>query len=64
MKAYNSRELIDIIVKDGWYLIEIHGSHRQYKHPFKSGKVTIPHPRKDFPKKTIASILKQAGIDV
>ena len=52
-----------MIEADGWYLVRVAGSHHQYKHPTKTGKVTIPHPKKDFPIKTIKSILKQAGIE-
>lgn len=47
---------------DGWYLVNSVGSHQQYKHPTKIGKVTVPHPKKDLPIKTVQSILKQAGI--
>ena len=35
------RQIIKIIETAGWYLIAIKGSHRQYKHPTKSGRVTI-----------------------
>jgi predicted RNA binding protein YcfA (HicA-like mRNA interferase family) len=52
-----------MIEADGWYLVRESGSQHQYKHPTKMGKVTIPHPKKDFPIKTIKSILKQAGIE-
>jgi len=38
------------------------GDHHQFKHPTKQGKVTITHPKKDFPIKTLKSIEKQAGI--
>lgn len=62
MKAYSSRELIKMIEDDGWYLVHTAGSHYQYKHPTKEGKVTIPHPKKSFPIKTQNSILKQAGL--
>lgn len=64
MESYSSREVIQIIIKDGWYLVGIHGSHHQFIHPTKSGKVTVPHPQKDFPIKTIKSILQQAGIKI
>lgn len=57
-----SREIIKKIEKDGWYLVRARGSHHQFKHPTKPGKVTIPHPKKDLPKKTVESILKQAGL--
>jgi len=59
----NSKELIKLIKQDGWYIVRVRGSHNQFKHPKKPGTVTIPHPKKDFPKKTIKSILKQAGLD-
>ena len=63
MKSYTSRELIKLITKDGWFEVDCNGSHHQYKHPTKSGRVTIPHPKKDFTIKTAKSILKQAQIE-
>ena len=59
-------EIQKIIVNDGWYLDNIVGSHHQYKHRTKQGKVTIPHHKKtkDLNKKTIRSILKQAQIEL
>lgn len=62
MKAYSSKEIIGMLQADGWYLIHSVGSHHQYKHPTKPGKVTVPHPRKDLPKGTVRNILRQAGI--
>ncbi|MBL4961665.1 type II toxin-antitoxin system HicA family toxin [Bacillus velezensis] len=58
----SSQELIKLIEKDGWYEVRAKGSHHQFKHPTKPGTVTIPHPKKDFPKKTLKSILEQAGL--
>ncbi len=58
----NSKELIKIVKADGWYFKNITGSHHHYLHPSKKGKVTIPHPKKDIPKGTANSILKQAGL--
>lgn len=63
MKSYSSRELIKLIEADGWYLVAVAGSHHQYKHPTKPGRVTIPHPKKNLPIKTVKSILKQAGLE-
>ncbi|MHA3736031.1 type II toxin-antitoxin system HicA family toxin [Pseudomonas sp. Eth.TT006] len=57
-----SREMIRMIEEDGWYLVATKGSHHQYKHPHKSGRVTVKHPDSDLPKGTINSILKQAGL--
>jgi predicted RNA binding protein YcfA (HicA-like mRNA interferase family) len=54
--------MIRMIEEDGWYLVAIKGSHHQYKHLNKSGRVTIKHPDSDLPKGTINSILKQAGL--
>lgn len=57
-----SGELIKIVEADGWYQVSTKGSHHQYKHLTKKGRVTIPHPKKDLPIKTVQSILKQAGL--
>ena len=38
------------------------GSHKQFKHPTKKGRVTVPHPKRDIPIGTLKSIEKQAGI--
>jgi predicted RNA binding protein YcfA (HicA-like mRNA interferase family) len=57
-----SSEIIKIIEENGWILVAQKGSHLQYKHPLKTGRVTIPHPKKDIPKGTVNSIFKQAGI--
>lgn len=59
---YSSRSMIKIIEADGWYLARVRGSHHQFKHPTKSGLVTVPHPRKDLDPKTADTILKQAGL--
>ena len=57
------REMIRLIEEDGWYLITTKGSHRQYKHPQKYGRVTIAgHPSHDLAPGTINSILKQAQL--
>ncbi|WP_236235343.1 type II toxin-antitoxin system HicA family toxin [Pseudomonas faucium] len=57
-----SREVIQLIEADGWYEVEVKGSHHQFRHPFKRGRVTVPHPKSDLPKGTVHSILKQAGL--
>jgi predicted RNA binding protein YcfA (HicA-like mRNA interferase family) len=56
-------EIIRLIEEDGWYLVAVRGSHRQYKHPNKPGRVTIPgKPSKELPPGTERSILRQAGL--
>jgi len=57
------RDVIKLIEDDGWYLVTTKGSHRQYKHPFKSGRMTIAgHPGDDLAPGTLNSILKQAQL--
>lgn len=51
-----------MIEKDGWYQVKQKGSHHQYKHPTKSGKVTIPEHGGDLNPDTVKSIMKQAGL--
>lgn len=62
MKSYNSREIISILEANGWVKISTSGSHCQFKHPVKRGKVTIPHPKSNLPIGTVKSIGKQAGV--
>ncbi|MGB8702049.1 MAG: type II toxin-antitoxin system HicA family toxin [Thermosynechococcaceae cyanobacterium] len=56
-----SRDVIARLEQDGWILINVRGSHQQFKHPEKKGRVTVPHPKKDLPLGTLKSIYKQAG---
>lgn len=56
----NSREVISRLKQDGWELVNVRGSHHQYKHPKKKIKITVPHPKKDLPIGTLKSIFKQA----
>ncbi|HPB82341.1 MAG TPA: type II toxin-antitoxin system HicA family toxin [Spirochaetota bacterium] len=57
------KEIIKILEKDGWYLHSTRGSHRQYKHPEKSGRVTIAGKTSDdIAQGTLTSIYKQAQI--
>jgi predicted RNA binding protein YcfA (HicA-like mRNA interferase family) len=58
-----TRDVIKEIEADGWYLVNIEGSHRQYRHPFKKGKVTINlHPSMHMDAKLYAYIRKQAQL--
>ena len=58
----SSEEIIKLIKADGWYEVVQNGSHKQFHHPTKPGKTTVPANRKDLPKGTLNSILKQAGL--
>lgn len=56
-------EVIKQIETDGWYLVVTRGSHRQYKHPTKTGRVTVAgKPSDDLAPGTLNSILKQAKL--
>ena len=58
------RDIIKLLETDGWYLVATKGSHRQYKHPIKLGRVTIAgHPKDDLAPGTLNSILKQAKLE-
>jgi predicted RNA binding protein YcfA (HicA-like mRNA interferase family) len=56
----DSRAVIRALKRDGWY--EVNQSHKQFKHPTKAGRATIPYPKRDIPMGTLKSIEKQAGI--
>ncbi len=57
------RDVIKVIENDGWYQVYQKGSHRQYKHPEKKGRVTIAgHLGDDLAIGTLNSVFKQAGI--
>ena len=58
----HSRDVIKLLKADGWYEVNQVGSHKQFKHPTKKGRVTVPHPKRDIPIGTLKSIEKQAGI--
>lgn len=56
------KELEKIITHDGWKLKKVVGSHYQYIHNNKKGKVTIPKHSGDIKMPIVKSVLKQAGI--
>ena len=57
------RDAIKLIEADGWYVVTTKGSHRQYKHDKKPGRVTIAgHPGDDMAPGTLNSVLKQAQL--
>jgi predicted RNA binding protein YcfA (HicA-like mRNA interferase family) len=65
MKVWKVKEIISYIESDDWYLVAQKGSHRQFKHPTKTGRVTVPgNLNDDLPLGTANSILKQAGLKI
>jgi len=61
-KNISSREILQILSEDGWYIVRIEGDHYQLKHPVKKGLVTVKHPTKTLDKKLIHWIYQQAGL--
>jgi predicted RNA binding protein YcfA (HicA-like mRNA interferase family) len=56
-------EILHMLQADGWYLVATRGSHRQFKHATKAGRVTVPgKPSDDLAPGTLNSILKQSGL--
>ena len=56
-----STDIIKQLKNHGWFIHNIRGSHYQFKHPDKKGKITVPHPKKDIPIGTLRNIFKQAN---
>jgi predicted RNA binding protein YcfA (HicA-like mRNA interferase family) len=57
------REVIRLLEADGWTLVMTKGSHRQFKHPTKVGRVTVSgNLGDDMPKGTFGSVRRQAGL--
>jgi predicted RNA binding protein YcfA (HicA-like mRNA interferase family) len=60
--AMNSKEVIRRLQQNGWFEVAQSGSHKQFKHPVKPGRVTVVYPQRDVPEGTLKSIEKQSGI--
>jgi predicted RNA binding protein YcfA (HicA-like mRNA interferase family) len=57
------KEVIKLLEDDGWYMARMRGSHRQFKHPKKTGTATVSGKLSvEVPPGTLNSILKQAGL--
>ena len=63
MRPMKVREVLEMLLAAGWEVVGTKGSHRQLKHPTKSGRVTVAgKPSLDLPPGTLRNILKQAGL--
>jgi predicted RNA binding protein YcfA (HicA-like mRNA interferase family) len=60
----HSRDVIRLLEADGWKEVARKGSHAQFKHPVKKGRVTVPDPKRDLPVGTLRSIERQSGIRI
>lgn len=62
MKKLKVKEVLAMLREDGWFLYAQKGSHRQFKHPVKTGKVTVNgKPSDTLSQELLNSIFKQAG---
>ena len=57
----DSRKIVRRLQHEGYRLARVRGSHHQFRHPETGRRVTVPHPRKDIPIKTVLSIYREAG---
>ena len=62
MKSYSSRDILRMLLADGWVEVNCVGDHHQFKHPTKPGKVTLRHPVKDMGVRDLKSIERQSGL--
>lgn len=58
----SSREIIRKLVADGWVEVAQKGSHKQFRHPMRPGRTTVPHPKKELPIGTVRAIERQSGV--
>lgn len=62
MDPMNSREVIRALEQAGWERVAQRGSHVQFRHPYRPGRVTVPHPERDLPLGTLLRLSKQSGL--
>ena len=58
----NSAEIVKQLLRDGWVLRGVKGSHHIYTHPERGGHISVPHPKKDLGIGLVSKLLKQAGL--
>lgn len=58
----NSAEIIKQLLRAGWVLRGVKGSHHIYTHPDRGGHISVPHPKKDLGIGLASKLLKQAGL--
>jgi len=63
LPSLTPKKVVKILEKDGFRLDHSSGSHMVFFHPEKRRRVVVPFHRRDIPRGTLMSILKQAGIE-
>ncbi|NVN87378.1 MAG: type II toxin-antitoxin system HicA family toxin [Rhodopseudomonas sp.] len=57
------KDIVQLLEREGWFLVATRGSHRQFKHPVHPGRVTVAGKLSDdLAPGTLNSILKQSGL--
>ena len=64
LHTMTSAQLIKRMLKDGWVLRGVKGSHHVYVHPERAGHVSVPHPRKDLGVGLLQKLLKQIQLEL
>ena len=59
-----SADVIRMLEAHGWTRVAVKGSHNQFKHPTKPGRVTVPHPKRELQIGTLKSIERQSGLSL
>lgn len=57
-----SKDLIEQLIREGWVLRGVKGSHHVFIHSFKPGHISVPHPKKDLGLGLVRKLQKQAGL--
>jgi predicted RNA binding protein YcfA (HicA-like mRNA interferase family) len=60
-KLLSSREIINILVRNGFVFISQKGSHAKYRRG--ENTVIVPSPKKEIPVGTFRSIVRQSGLN-
>ncbi len=60
--SQSSKEVMRLLEQDGWVRFKQRGSHIQFKHPTKPGRVTVNHPVKDMKIGTLKDIERVSGL--
>lgn len=57
-----SKDVIKALEAAGWREVRQAGSHKHFRHPDRSGTVTVPHPKSEMAIGTLKSIEKATGL--
>ena len=64
LPSLRPQDIISVLLKAGFKILRTRGSHFRFEHPVTKKKVTVSFHPGDVPKKTVFSILRQAGLSL